>query len=159
MVLWVGWKHLFDAEYQSLVWGLNLGIHEFGHLAFRLLGSEFWHAAGGTILQLGVPTWAVYMFRQQKDWFAVSFAVVWLATNWISMAQYMATTGDDVHVLFLVAGATEAHHDWVYLFNYFGVIDYYGFFTWLSYFVGASLFALGLGLMGWVLRVMYHNRS
>jgi hypothetical protein len=32
--------------------GINLPLHEGGHLLFRLLGWEFLHVAGGTLLQL-----------------------------------------------------------------------------------------------------------
>ncbi|HSS47215.1 MAG TPA: hypothetical protein VLL03_07370, partial [Burkholderiales bacterium] len=52
---WIGVEHLRDPLYSSLFGGLNLGIHEAGHLLFRFFGFEFLMVAGGTLLQLAAP--------------------------------------------------------------------------------------------------------
>ena len=40
-----------DSEYESIFGGINLAIHEGGHLFFMGFGSDFLAVAGGTLLQ------------------------------------------------------------------------------------------------------------
>jgi len=54
-------RHLGSSDYKSIFKGLNLGIHELGHLIFGLFG-EFLGILGGTILQLFMPCVATFMF-------------------------------------------------------------------------------------------------
>jgi hypothetical protein len=55
--------------------GINLPIHEGGHLLFRMLGWEFLHVAGGTLLQLFAPIAAAVAFSRQRDYFAIAFCL------------------------------------------------------------------------------------
>ena len=57
--------------YSSIFDGINLVIHEAGHLAFSYFG-ELLEIAGGTILQLMAPIVAAFAFYRQKDYFAVT---------------------------------------------------------------------------------------
>src|SRR5271169_713827 len=52
LLLWmvyVSLRHLADPDYSSLLGGLNLGIHEAGHLLFGFLPWDFLTVAGGTL--------------------------------------------------------------------------------------------------------------
>ena len=59
-------RHLSDPLYASILGPLNLGIHELGHLVFGFMG-QFLGVAGGTLLQLIIPVFAVYNFYRQSD--------------------------------------------------------------------------------------------
>ncbi len=69
--VYIGVRHIFDVTYHSLFDGLNLIIHEGGHLLFSY-GGEFIGFAGGTILQLIAPVGSAVMFARQRDYFAIS---------------------------------------------------------------------------------------
>src|SRR6185295_13039745 len=79
-----------DPQGWTIFSGINLPIHEGGHLLFRMLGWEFLHVAGGTLLQLLAPIGSAVMFFKQRDYFAIAFCFGWLSTNLISIGVYMA---------------------------------------------------------------------
>ncbi|MCA9002793.1 MAG: hypothetical protein KDB61_12775, partial [Planctomycetes bacterium] len=123
-----GLRHMLDPEYTTLFAGINLGIHEAGHEVFRGAG-EFLLAAGGTILQCMAPLAAAGVFFRQKDYFAVSFALFWLADNLFSVAQYMG----DARALNLPrvsmertigwANGDPSGHDWHYMLRELGLLS------------------------------------
>lgn len=127
-------KHLgSDEPYRSLFDGINLGIHELGHAIFRPLGT-YLMAAGGTITQLAAPIAAMFIFRRQKDFFGVSVALCWVATNLWGISVYMA----DARALQLplvapgmglmpggdASGGGGIIHDWNYLLGGPGLLKY-----------------------------------
>ena len=114
---WVGVEHLRDSLYSSLFGGLNLGIHEAGHLLFRFNG-EFLAVAGGTILQLAAPVGAAVMFLRQPDFFALSVCGAWLATNFYNVATYMADARAMELPLLSVGGGSDVIHDWHYMLSH-----------------------------------------
>ena len=74
-------RHLGDPMYNSILGGLNLGIHEFGHLVTGPLGT-FICVSGGTIFQILIPLLSVYNFLRQRDYFSASLCFGWLSTNY-----------------------------------------------------------------------------
>ena len=72
---WIFYRHLQDPMYGGIVKGLNLAIHEIGHVLFGFVG-EFIGIAGGTILQLAAPIIAAWLFYRQRDFFAIAIALV-----------------------------------------------------------------------------------
>ena len=126
-------------EYNSLFGGINLGIHEGGHLLFRAFG-EFIHIAGGTIAQLGAPLITMALFFKQRDYFGVAVALGWLSTNLINVGVYMADAQDMVLPLVTVGGSGDqiVGHDWRYLLTKTGL---------LSYDKGLGLLTRGLGTL------------
>ena len=54
-------RYLQDSNYHSIFGGLNLGVHEFGHLVFGPFG-QWLGIAGGTIVQLLAPLSSFVMF-------------------------------------------------------------------------------------------------
>ena len=82
-------RHLEDPAYSGIVKGLNLAIHEIGHVLFGFAGA-FIGIAGGTILQIAAPLIAGWMFYRQRDYFAIAIALCWLATSFFDVAVYAA---------------------------------------------------------------------
>lgn len=79
-----------DSEYQSIFGGINLAIHEGGHLFFMWFGSDFLTMAGGTLLQCLCPIVTGIMFYEQRDFFAIAIVCFWLGTNLAHIAPYAA---------------------------------------------------------------------
>ncbi len=109
--VWVA--HTTDPLHQSLFKGIDLGIHELGHVLFHPLGDVV-GALGGSILQCTAPLLAAVMFIRQRDYFAISFCFGWLSANLFEVATY---AGDAVaKSLHLVTpGGGEPIHDWNYV--------------------------------------------
>lgn len=128
-VFW-GWlvylviHHLRDPEYQSLLGGLNLGIHEFGHLVCSPLG-KFIGVAGGSLVQCLVPLISLIMFFRQADYFAFAFSFVWLGTNLDGVARYIGDSRTLQLDLVSPFGGNEGEitHDWNYLLNEMGLLS------------------------------------
>ncbi len=102
-----------------LIDGVDLAIHETGHLVFRPFGDVI-QFAGGTLFQLIVPvTFLVYFLRfaPTRDEFAASVMLWWIAVNLWNIAAYMADAR--TKALPLVGGG---EHDWAYLFGRFGLL-------------------------------------
>ncbi len=132
LLAWFGYilvRHLGDPDYESLFGGLNLVIHEAGHLVFGWFG-EFPGVAGGTILQLSAPLIAALVFWRQRDRFAVAVAACWLSTNLFNVARY---AGDArVQELPLVSPTSgDPIHDWHYMLGRLGLL------TWDTAIAGA----------------------
>ena len=122
-MIYLGVKHLRNPMYTSLFGGINLGIHEMGHVVFRPFG-EFIYVAGGTILQLLAPIVSMFLFIKQKDLFAAySVCGMWLATNLYNVAVYVG----DARALALPLvniGGGEVIHDWFYLLDRMGILSW-----------------------------------
>lgn len=160
LLLWFAWilaRHLRDPDYDSLFGGLNLAIHEGGHLLFGWFG-ELAGIAGGTILQLAAPLIAGAIFRRQRDWFAVAVATCWLSTNLFEVARY---AGDArARALPLVSPATgDPVHDWAYLLGRFGLLSHDAAVAGgLRFLAGIAMLA-GLVGGGWLVCHMVRDRS
>ncbi len=113
LLLWLAYvavRHLGDTDYQSLFGGLNLGIHEGGHLLFSMFG-EFLTVAGGTFAQLAAPVVSAGLFARQRDYFATAVSGCWLAMNLYGVATYMADARE-MDLPLVTVGGGEALHDW-----------------------------------------------
>jgi hypothetical protein len=111
--------------YFSLFAGINLGIHEGGHILFRPFG-DFLHVAGGTIAQLGAPIISMVILLQQRDYFGITFCFGWLSTNLIAVGVYMADARAMALPLVSAEGGGADNpviiHDWNWLFGQLGLL-------------------------------------
>jgi hypothetical protein len=124
LLVYIAFQHLRDKDYYGLLGGLNLGIHEFGHLICGPLGQTI-GILGGSVVQCLVPVISLFMFKRQRDYFAWSFSLVWLAANLHYVALYIR----DARVLQLelvspFGGDGETIHDWNWLLNHWDVLQY-----------------------------------
>jgi hypothetical protein len=118
---YAGFYHLTDPLYGSIFSGITLGIHELGHVILSFAG-KFLMAAGGTLARLAAPACAALSFLYRRDYFGVSVAGAWLSFSMFGMATYIGDA--NALVLPLVALGDEADHDWAYLLETVGLIDY-----------------------------------
>jgi hypothetical protein len=100
----------------SLLAGVDLAIHETGHLLFGAFG-ELVGFAGGTLFQLIMPALFVGYFWRRGDRHAASVALWWMGQNCGHIATYVADARAEE--LPLVGGG---EHDWAYLLGRFGLL-------------------------------------
>lgn len=158
LLLWfcyIAYHHLADPQYTSLFGGINLGIHELGHVLFAPLGQTL-SVAGGTLTQLAAPLAAAVMFVRQPDWFAVTVAGAWLATNLYNVAVYVGDARAMALPL-LSLGGGDAIHDWHYMLSGMGILDWDGglatLLRLLAFVVLWSSIAAGI----WITWLMYSS--
>jgi hypothetical protein len=152
-VAWIFYRHVTDPEYGSIFAGINLAIHEGGHLFFMWFGNDFITVAGGTFLQCVCPIVTGIMFYKQRDFFAISVACFWLGTNFAHIAPYAADAR--AQILPLVSPFQGAPgHDWNYLLGTLGLLGQDRVIG--GVFQVAGVVTMGAGFLGglWVLRVM-----
>ena len=119
---YVGIHHIGNPVYSSWFGGLNLGIHELGHMVFSFFG-KFIMVAGGSILQCLVPIISIFIFYRQRDFFAISISFGWLSTNLFYVATYIADSRSMSLPLVSPFGC-EPLHDWNYILGKMGMLNY-----------------------------------
>src|SRR5690349_17661162 len=75
-------------ESGSFLDGIDLAIHETGHLVFGPFG-EVIGFAGGTLFQLIVPATFVLYFAKRGDQHAATVALWWIAQNLWNISVYV----------------------------------------------------------------------
>ena len=120
----MGVRHLANAGYTSLFGGINLGIHEMGHIVLGW-APEFIAVAAGTLFQLAAPVISGFLFLGQPDYFALPVCGVWLSTNLYHVATYMADARALTLPLVTVgAEGGEVEHDWNYMLSALGLLGW-----------------------------------
>jgi hypothetical protein len=152
-----GVRQAIHPEAWTLFSGINLPIHEGGHLLFRWTGWEFLHVAGGTLLQLFAPLAAAAVFFKQRDYFGIAFCIGWLSTNLVGIGVYMAdAVAMQLPLVTAEGGGDDIIHDWQYLFSTFGLLRGCEAIGWLTRQAGNGVMLACLGLGGWL---MFRMRS
>jgi len=118
--LWTWVHHLRDPEYQGIAKGLNLALHEIGHILFGVFG-EFLGILGGSLFQCLCPAIAFAVFRRQGDRFALAFCFAWLGTNLFDVATYIADArAMELPLVSPFGGDGEIIHDWNWILDRLG---------------------------------------
>jgi hypothetical protein len=98
----------------------DLVIHEAGHLFFMFFG-KFIYTAGGTLMQIILPSIIVFYFFRKMYKTGVQIALLWLGQNLINISVYAADAR--AHRLHLLGG-NKVYHDWTYLLSSLGILDF-----------------------------------
>jgi hypothetical protein len=117
---------------------VDLAIHETGHLVFSPFGM-FIGFAGGTLFQLIVPITFVVYFLKQKDRFAASIVLWWVAQNLWNISVYIKDAR--AQILPLVGGG---EHDWTFLLGRTGLLARDQNLGDMVHFFGVLLFCLSI---------------
>jgi len=123
--------------------GVDLAIHETGHLVFGPFG-ETLGFLGGTIFQLLLPSVFVAHFLRRGERFGAAVCLWWVAQNCWHISVYVADAR--AQALPLVGGG---EHDWAYLLGRAGWLARDQALARGVHAAGFILFvaALGLGLV------------
>jgi hypothetical protein len=101
----------YDPYQWHLIDGVNLLIHEAGHLIFRLLG-EFMMIAGGSLFQVIMPALFVGYFCYQRKFYSASLVLFWVGESILNVSVY---AGDAATLQLPLLGGEGTLHDWNYL--------------------------------------------
>ncbi len=152
IMAYIGIRHLGDPLYTSIVGGINLGIHEMGHVLFSW-GPKFLMILGGTLLQLAAPAIAIVVFLRQRDYYGIGFCGFWMGTNLYNVAGYVSDAR--AMVLPLVGiGSGEPEHDWHYMLSKLHLLN---FDTTLGFLIRVAAFLSiwgGIAFCCWLLWLM-----
>jgi len=111
----------------------DLVIHEAGHFFFRFLG-KFIYTAGGTLMQIILPSLIAWYFFKNSYRTGVQFSLLWLGQNFINISVYAADAqARKLHLL----GDNKVYHDWHYMLYELHILSY-------DYLVGYFLFVIAI---------------
>ncbi|KAF0143105.1 MAG: hypothetical protein FD122_63 [Stygiobacter sp.] len=99
---------------------INLLIHEGGHGVFKVFGG-FIYTLGGSLMQIIIPSMFIVFYFVKKTKFGTQAFLVWLGQNLFNISVYAADAR--AHKLPLLGG-NKVYHDWTYLLNKLGLIEY-----------------------------------
>jgi len=115
LCLYVTWL-VFAYEYHFLD-GVNLLLHEGGHVLFSFLGDTV-HVLGGTLGQLLFPIVFTAYFARRGQRFEASVVGIWLSESVMNVGRYLGDA--EIQALPLVGGHI---HDWNWLLTRWGRLD------------------------------------
>lgn len=123
---------------EGLFSGLDLVIHEAGHMLFSYLG-RFISVLGGTLFQILVPIGFVCSFYVKKEYFSSAFSVMWVGVNFFGIAVYVADATSMQLPLVTVGSASHIIHDWNYILSSMGMLKYDNAIASFFIIIGSSL--------------------
>jgi len=117
--LWIA----YDPMQGSFLDNIDLPIHEFGHLIFRIFG-EFIGIAGGSLFQVILPLVFVGYFIWHGSYYSAAIVTLWVGQSILNVWVYAS----DAVVMQLVltsgfTGAEGSFHDWNYMLERLGMLD------------------------------------
>ena len=101
----------YDPYQWHLIDGVNLVIHEAGHLIFRPFG-EFLMIAGGSLFQVIMPSLFVGYFAYQRQFYSSALVLFWVGESILNVSVY---AGDSVALMLPLLGGQDSMHDWNYM--------------------------------------------
>jgi hypothetical protein len=108
----------YDPSQWHLIDGVNLVIHEAGHLIFSLLG-EFMMIAGGSLFQVIMPALFVGYFWYNGKYYSAALVLFWVGQSILNVSVY---AGDSVALQLPLLGGQDSLHDWNYLLDSLGLL-------------------------------------
>lgn len=121
--------------------GVNLLIHEAGHIVFMPFG-EFMSTAGGSILQVLMPMSFVIYFIRKEMLYSGSLVMFWVGQNFINIALYMK---DAIEMKLPLLGG--GIHDWNFIFSRLNLLSKTQFLSSLFYLLGFVIIIMA-GVVG-----------
>jgi len=147
-------RGLFD--WPNLFSGINLGIHELGHVVLAPFGM-FAGVLGGSLVQCLAPLAGIVTLRRQSDYFGIAVCGGWLATNLFGVGTYMADAR--ARALPLVSPFSgHPLHDWHFLFGEMGLLNACEPIGFATKVLGTLVMLASLGGGGWLVWRMARDR-
>lgn len=155
LLLWLAWtlvQYWAAPWHRTIFHGIDLAVHEIGHMLWSPLG-EFMGFAGGTLTQLLVPVAAAAVLYRQRDWFGVAVCVAWVGINCFEIVEY---AGDALtRRLPLVSPvAAEPEHDWTYMLGRLGILHHTDAVAAAWQWAGRLFMSAGIAFGAWLLWLM-----
>ena len=103
----------YDPYQWHLIDGVNLVIHEAGHLIFRPFG-EFMMIAGGSLFQVIMPGLFVGYFWYHRKFYSAALVLFWVGESILNVSVY---AGDSLALQLPLLGGQDSVHDWNYMLS------------------------------------------
>lgn len=103
----------YDPSQWHLIDGVNLLIHEAGHILFRPFG-EFMMIAGGSLFQVIMPALFVAYFAYHRKFYSAALVLFWVGESILNVSVY---AGDSIALQLPLLGGPDSMHDWNYLLS------------------------------------------
>jgi hypothetical protein len=120
IILPIAAYYIFNRGNYTFIDNADLVIHEAGHFFFMFFG-KFIYTAGGTLLQIILPSFIGFFFLRNSYRTGVQFSLLWLGQNFINISVYAADAR--AHKLHLLGG-NKVYHDWTYLLSTMGILEF-----------------------------------
>ncbi len=127
--------------------GVDLGVHEFGHLLF-FWGPALLTSLSGSLVQVAAPAGLAGYFWWRRDRLAFVLMVAWLGMSLNSVAVYVHDATRMVLPLFGDDG-TGAGHDWRNILTELGWLPHTDLIATLVRACSALSFGAALALVVW----------
>lgn len=101
-----------------LIDGVNLIVHEAGHIIFRPFG-EFLMIAGGSLFQVIVPSVFAGYFFLKKSYYSSALVLFWVGESLLNVSVYAA---DSVAMQLPLLGGNDSIHDWNYMLDHLNLL-------------------------------------
>lgn len=108
----------YDPYQWHLIDGVNLVIHEAGHIIFSPFG-EFMMIAGGSLFQVIMPALFVGYFWYHRKYYSAALVLFWVGESILNVSVY---AGDSVALQLPLLGGQDSVHDWNYLLTSLGLL-------------------------------------
>ena len=120
IILPVGVYLLLNRGHYTWIDNADLVIHEGGHFFFKFFGI-FIYAAGGTLMQIILPSLIAWYFFRKYYRPGVQLALLWLGQNLINISVYAADARSmKLHLL----GGNKVFHDWHFMLGRLNMLSY-----------------------------------
>ena len=149
-VLALAWLSFTRNGWVPFLSGVDLGVHEFGHLVFWWapdLGVSF----AGSFVQVSAPALLVGYFWWRGDRLAVVLMVAWVGMSLNNVSVYIHDATRMVLPLFGDDGS-GAGHDWRFILGELGWLEHTDSIAVLVRLAAVAAFTLAVGLAGWFAR-------
>ncbi len=111
---------ILNRGHYGLIDNADLVIHEAGHAFFSFFG-RFIYTAGGTLMQIILPSIIAWYFFRNSYKTGVQFSLLWLGQNLINISVYAA----DARARKLpLLGGNHVYHDWHYMLGQLNLLNY-----------------------------------
>jgi hypothetical protein len=131
----------YDPSQWHLIDGVNLLIHEAGHLVFSPFG-EFMMIAGGSLFQVIMPALFVGYFIYQRQYYSAALVLFWVGESILNVSVY---AGDSIALQLPLLGGQDSVHDWNYLLTSLDLLSSTSTVAGLIRFLGTIVIVLAAG--------------
>lgn len=146
----VAWLSLTRNGWVPFLSGVDLGVHEFGHMIF-MWAPFLWMSCAGSLVQLAAPAGLAAYFGWRGDRVGVVLLLGWLGMSLNNVAVYL---GDAQRMLLPLFGddGSGAGHDWHNILGTLGLLEWTDALSAMVRAWSAMAFLAALGSAAWFAR-------
>jgi hypothetical protein len=131
----------YDPSQWHLIDGVNLLIHEAGHIVFSPFG-EFMMIAGGSLFQVIMPALFVGYFIYNEKYYSASLVLFWVGESILNVSVYAA---DSIALQLPLLGGQDSVHDWNYLLTSLNLLSSTSTVAGMIRFLGTIVIVVAAG--------------